>query len=450
MAKKVMQDMKSRGITQISRGDINIKKELKLTLPKKDLILEVEKDTKPKDHLLQRDFRDKIYSTPQIKKSGIFIRKPIIILLIISIIISGIYFISNKFENTKINIIEKKQSLNLNTEQFIASIDIKAPINFELMIIPNTELKDIILKDSQNVSIKAQGEIILYNEYSTKPQNLLIRTFLSDSSGKAYQTNKAVTIPGFKTDKSKVIPGQVVVGITSFLSGEAYNGAPSNFFINLFKGTAKAKKIYGKLKSALSGGAEGVVYTLTPQDLGSLNAYTLSTFKSNLLKKINAQVPPGYILYPDALKFVYKVEEEILSPTPNAKVKINGTMSSIILKEKDLSNAIVKKLLPGVLPKELNGIQIENLSSLSFSFLNQDQLISKDVKSITFNITGNVKLIWRQNVEMLKNSLIRVDKSTLLSIFKTDPGISSVSVKIFPPWNKYLPSDSSKINIHIE
>ncbi len=449
-----MQDMQFKGvkITRISRGD-NIETESKkqdIKINQGSFIQKIAKGTGVDDHISIRDSREKIYSTPQVKKGVVAPRRFIFILFFISVLIAGVYFISNKFENTKIVIKEKHQSLNLNKEQFDAFTDVKSSINFALMIVPDTESKNIILADSQDVSIKARGEITLYNEYSTKAQNLLINTFLSDKSGKTYQIDKAVTIPGYKTDKSKIIPGQIVVGITSFLAGGAYNGSPEDFYINLFKGTTKAKKIYGKLKSPISGGAEGVVYKPTPQDLGILNAYALSTFKSNLLKKINAQVPPGYILYPDALKFSYNIEDNILSQVPNATVKVNGTISSIILKEKDLSSAIIKKLLPDISLKEFNGIQIEDLSKLSFSFSNPDQFISKDLKSITFNITGNNNLIWHQDVEMLKNSLVGVDKSTLLSIFKTDPGISSASVKVFPPWTKYLPSDPSKIHIVIE
>jgi len=40
-----------------------------------------------------------------------------------------------------------------------------------------------------------------------------------------------------------------------------------------------------------------------------------------------------------------------------------------------------------------------------------------------------------------------VHKDNVLAIFRQDPGISSALVKLVPPWQKYIPSDISKINI---
>ena len=68
-------------------------------------------------------------------------------------------------------------------------------------------VKNVILTESKEVSIKASGTITLYNEFSMNPQKLVSGTFLVDDSGKTYKIDSVVTIPGYKLDNNKkVIP----------------------------------------------------------------------------------------------------------------------------------------------------------------------------------------------------------------------------------------------------
>jgi hypothetical protein len=233
MPKKVIQDMKSKGvkITRISKKEVIQEPHKMQVLDTEDYLNRIESDIKPNKHILKREPEEKIYSTPRVKKSNLYIRKPIKFLLLATILIGGIYFISNLFEKTTITIKQKTTELTLNKEQLSAFNTKDSPINFELMIIPESETKEITLTEKEDVSIKAHGEVTFYNEYSTKPQKLLIHTFISDSAGKAYQTDSAINIPGYKLDQSKkIIPGVASVGITSFLAGSSYNGEPMSMY----------------------------------------------------------------------------------------------------------------------------------------------------------------------------------------------------------------------------
>ncbi len=455
MPKKVIEDIKSKGvkITKISKKEVTNTPSRISVMNTEDFLNKIEEGVKPvsKQHILKRDPEDKIYSTPTVRKSNLYVRKNIKFLFLISILLGGTYFISNLFEKTTIIIKQKTTEIVLNKEQLSAFNTKDSPINFELMIVPESETKEINLTEKENVSIKARGEVTFYNEYSTNPQKLLIHTFISDSAGKAYQTDSPIIIPGYKLDKSKkIIPGQASVGITSFLAGDSYNGSPNDFSINSFKGTAKAKKIYAKLKSPLKGGAQGIVYKPSPEDMGVLNAYAASTFKSNLLKRVNAQVPPGYILYPEAMTISSNVEESILSQTPTYKAKITGLVSSVIINQSDLSRSLIKRELPNLSPVELTQVKLDDIPSLKFNFSNTNQTISKDIKSISFTLSGKLNAVWSHDIEQLKKSYVGVSKYDIQSIFKSDPGISQASVKIFPPWNKYLSTDVSKIDIKLE
>ena len=444
--------MKSKGvkITRISKAAIapTIKdstKKREKSLPVND----INENVIQQNHLYQRDDNDKIFSTPQNRKNSRGLRKSIKILLLLSILLTSGYYISNIFDNVKVNIIAKTQSFDLNKKQFVASSDTNQPIHFELMIVSSEDYKEVSLNDSEKVSYKAKGEVTFFNEYSTKSQAIALHSFISDNTGKTYQTDKAITIPGYKTVNGKITPGQASVGITAFLAGEEYNGSPNDFKVNAYKGTVKASKIYAKLKTPLSGGAQGVVYKLGPTEKGQINATAESSFKSNLIKKVNAEVPPGYILYPDAINFSYKTNSDTLFDSQNAKVVINGTVSSIILNQKDLSKALTKSLLPDISEFESKEVNITDISNLKFSFVKTDQSITKELKSINFFLTGKANAIWILDVPSLQSKLAGANKVDLTSRFKSDPGIVSATARIFPPWQSYLPNDISKIHINV-
>ena len=379
--------------------------------------------------------------------------KRILMIIIAVIVLGGFgYWMTSFFEKAIVTITPKNKTLTINSEQFTALRDGSAQgIDFEVMIFSDKEVKSMTLTNSENVSIKAKGELTLFNEFSIKPQSLVAGTYVADGSGKAYKTDSPVTIPGYITRNGKIIPGQINVKITSFLPGEQYNKTTNTFTITGFKkDPVKFKKIYGKLKTALSGGAEGLVYVLSDAEQATLNAYTNTTFKNNVLKKSIAQVPEGYILFPDAISFSPNAEESVISKTPTASVVVSGSVSAVILKQKDLTNAIIKRILPKISANEINQITLTNLSNLQFDFVNRGQVIAKNTSSTPFTLSGKIDAVWNPFLEKLPELLKGISKNKVSSIFISDPGIASASVKIFPPWQSYLPNNSQKIKVELK
>ena len=386
----------------------------------------------------------RISDTPHMRKSKPFSRI-ILFIFVISLLIGAFYLFSTTFFKAKVTIVPKNKVFNIDGEQFIASK--KDGIPFEVMIVEDTESKDIVLTTSKDASDKAKGSITLYNEYSNKPQKISAGAFLSDDKGKSYKLDNTVTIPAYTLDKSsKVVPGQIVTPITSFLPGEAYNGSPTIFYITTFKGTDKYKKIYGHIKGSLSGGATGVVYTIDDTEKASILSNVSST-KDKLLSKLNALVPSGYVLYPNAFSYAYQIDDNFISRTPEAKVDVSGTLSAVLIKKSDFVSAIIDRLIPDISKDEKSEIIEPDLSVLVFNFENKDQNITKDLESFDFQLKGNISLNWAPRVDQLKKLLIDKNKNEVLPIFKQDPGISTAGVSIIPFWSNKLPNIEEKISI---
>jgi hypothetical protein len=440
MVKKI-QDIK----ININKKIILSKKDASSPLDKKEIKVEKYFNT-------QNSHTQRLASTPSLKRNPRVISKITLIVFVISVIVGGLYWGSNYFQKANIEIVSKRQNIEYDKKQFLASKNSGTnSVDFEIMIVSDKKEKSIILTEPKDVSEKSKGMITLFNEFATTPQKLLVGTFLADNNGKTYKLDSTVSVPGYKKDsKNKIIPGQVTANISAFLPGEAYNGSPSDFHITSFKGSAKYSKIYGKLKSPITGGASGLFYTLNDEDKNKIKTMAESSFKDDLVNKVKALVPPGYILYKDAMNFSYKSEDGVLSKTPETNITIEGILSVVILNEKSLFDNILKTSLNGVTKEELGEITIPALNNLSFGFVNNNQIISKEIEMIPFYLTGNIEAVWIPNVEILKTKLQGIQKVDVSQIFRQDKGISSAIVKIFPPWQKNIPSDISKINILVK
>lgn len=442
-----MQDIKinSRRITNITKKDISVS-----YIPKSvDRVETIEEEPKEKREFIRPT--NTIKSYPHIKEDGSRKAKWFLPTLTIILFLVIVYWGSVFFERTKVEIENKKQTFTLEDKQMNASKDVNANIPFEIMIVPDEELKNITLTDGQEASTKSKGEITFYNEYSSTPQKLLANTYIKDEAGKLYTLDSEVTIPGYTQDKDKkIIGGTATVTASSFLLGESYNGNPSDFTVNSFKGTTKLNKIYAKAKTSFTGGALGLVYVLNANDKGILNSYAATSFKNNLYRKVNAQIPEGYILYPNAISFAYNINGDSFFKDKNAEVPIDGTLSAIIMKKSDLSKALIKNLLPKISEQEFKEIQVLNPDSLKFNFIVKDQPITKELTSFDFTFNGDLNMLWNINTELIQSKLVGISKESVEGFLKQDPGIKNAVVRIFPPWSSTLPKEVSKIKVLIK
>lgn len=378
--------------------------------------------------------------------------KKLPLFIFLSLLFVGIlYTLSVVFAHATIYVKNKVQHFVLADEIFTAQRGDSSNLQFEIMIVDAEETKQMIFTETKELSTKAHGEVVIYNTFSKTPQKLLINTRLEDDSKLIYMTDKAVTIPGYTMSGTKVVPGSVTVGVTAASAGEKYNGDPRDFVIFGYKGTAKAKGIYARSKTSLSGGAVGHVFTPSATEAGVINTDMSVLLRTKLEKKLQAQVPPGYIFYPGSSQFKLDFNSNnLISKTSDAKIEAKASLSAILLKSDDLQKIITKSVYPSVSDSEISEIMIPDITKLSFSYKNNDELISKTTNTINFVLNGEGDLVWNPDLEKLATSIVGMSINDLDKIFKADPGIENARVILRPPWQKNLPKKLNYIKVEKE
>ena len=374
--------------------------------------------------------------------------KGIIFIIFSVIFIIFLYMLTVWFAHATIYITAKQQQFTFTNEPFTASHYGNGDIAFELMIVPETDSMPATFTQTSNLVTYATGTVMLYNSYSTKSQKISSRTKLLDNTNHIYYTDKAVTIPGYTTVANKIIPGSVSVSITASAVGMQYNEDPTDFTLVEFSNTTKATKIYARSSTPITGGQNGTVYSLTDEDKGTISTQISTDIHEKLERKLEAQVPPGYIMYPGSLQLAYTIDTSSLqSTTAQGNVTATGSLSAILLKQDTLQQAIIKDVYNSVSDSELPEITVDDLQHFIFAYSDPSQLIDKTTESISFNLTGDGNMTWHPDLQALTQKIIGAPIASLDAIFNTDPGIVHARISLLPPWQSTLPKDLSRISV---
>lgn len=365
-------------------------------------------------------------------------------------IIFLLFAISYLFLSASIVINPKTQELSLNENLSALKDANNNGLFFNLLVdnISGEESKNIQATLEKDISKKATGTVVIFNTFSSSSQRLTIDTRLEGSNGKMYKTEKAIVIPGMKGS----IPGSIEVGIYAAEAGEAYNSGPLDFSIFGFKGSPKYSKFKVRTKTGtnITGGFIGKANTISDTEKEAILAELKSSLKTQLLTKAISQIPPGFVLFKDAV-FI-NTEEPVISSAPdqnnNFLVTVKGTLFGFIFNEKRLTQKIAQDNIDKY---DGSDVYISNMKDLTFSMLTSVQdtssLYARNLQNINFNLSGVAKVVWKVNENQLIGDLLGKSKKDFNQILSQYPNIDSAELKVRPFWKTYLPDKSKNIEV---
>ena len=370
-------------------------------------------------------------------------------------IISIMFFLfalSHLFLNAVVTVNPKMQDLTLNENLSAAKDSNNNGLFFNLLVdnISGEESKNIQANAQKNVSNKAAGAVVIFNAFSSAPQRLSVDTRLEGSNGKIYKTEKQIIVPGMKDST----PGSIETGIYGAEAGEEYNSGPLDFSIFGFKGTPKYSKFKVRTKTGtkITGGFIGKVNVISDADRASALTELNSSLKTKLLAKATNQIPPGFILFKDAI--FLNTEEPIISLTPdqnnNFTITLKGALFGFLLNEQKLTQKIAQDNIDKY---DGSDVYISNIRNLIFSLSTQAGLSNKEntpvgnFQKIDFNLSGIAKIVWRLDESKLIADLLGKSKKDFNQILSQYPNIDSADLTISPFWKISLPDKAKDIKI---
>lgn len=310
--------------------------------------------------------------------------------------------------------------------------------------VEDTEKRLVNASGQENVSKKAEGQIVVFNQ-NTVAQKLVANTRFQAKDGKIFRLKDTTTIPA----GNKSTPGSITVNVIADKPGAEYNIAAGDFTIPGFAGTAKFKTVFGRSKTAMAGGFVGVMRKVSQADLDKNRVELQKILRDRLILKVKQDVPTDYVLFNDAIKVKFEdlnINDSSL-PSDKAYVAVKASLSGIIFKRSDLAAFFAQKLIPNY---DGTSVEIVNIDSLEFALQNKDILDLEKTSKISFSLDGTGHVVWTFDQNKVKERLAGQKRSTAETVWPDFSAIERVKVVFFPPWLWTFPGDKDKIIIDIE
>ncbi len=315
----------------------------------------------------------------------------------------------------------------------------KGQVEYSTVILSDTISDTLRATGEKDVSTKASGSLIVYNNLDSNPQKLVAGTRFQSSKGLIYKLDKTITVPGVKKVSGKITPGSVVVSVTADNPGKDYNIELDDFSIPGFKGGSKYEKIYARSKTPMTGGASGKVATVDEKDLNQKVAELKAKLDLKIKEKTTREIPANQIIFDNLSTTDYVVSSPKFQDS-KALVQVTENKKIYLINANSLAEYLISP----------QGANVSPLDEFEFNLQNATATFgtsTSDVSSVVFG--GKVAIKSKLNIDKFKSSLVGVDKSEVPSITSKYPAISKITTEIDPFWKSKFPLDVSKIVVDI-
>ena len=243
------------------------------------------------------------------------------------------------FDNATLAYTPKTAALTFENEIYSAAKTGEGELLYSVVKLSGDKGKAVAVSGEQDVSRKASGVIVIYNNASTEPQRLIENTRFESPSGKIYRIQQAISIPGKQGDT----PGTLEVTVYADQAGQAYNSEPTDFTVPGLKGTPRYSTIYARSKGPITGGFVGKEKVVSEADMVKARSELRAALSEELMVRAQAEVPPDFILFPSLSSVTFEdLPQSSSGEAGTANVNLRGHLYGIMFKRSDLSEELAR------------------------------------------------------------------------------------------------------------
>ena len=293
------------------------------------------------------------------------------------------------------------------------------------------------------VERKANGTMIVYNAFSSEPQQLVEKTRFTTPDGKIYRIDRGVTVPGAHVVDGKITPSSIEVSITADEFGEEYNIGPvPRFRIPGFQGTPKYEGFYGESKGSMTGGFVGERKIATEEDIALAKENIVKTLEDVAKTQLFLNLPKGTKIIDGTYKF--EITDEVIdegsSDSSTFAITIYGEAKIIVFLEEELL--------------DIFGDRVEDEAGVDLSV--KEYVIEYGEPRLNdagdgFSVAISVDSAWVRpfDVDQFKTSAVGKGKKELQSLIFTIPGVTGGRVSFWPFWVGRVPDKVDRVFVDV-
>lgn len=292
---------------------------------------------------------------------------------------------------------------------------------------------------------KAKGSVVIYNEFSSENQPLVVTTRLETEDGKIFRITKNTIVPGMTKLGSENKPGAIEVEVVADNPGEEYNIDPAEFKIPGFKGGPKYEKFFAKSSKAMSGGAKSGPLSVSSQDIVKAKEKLFAEAKEEALSQLKKRLPAERKFFDEgAIAEIVSAESSVSPGTQAEKFSYTVKVSARVLA---FSEDDVKGLLKTKAEKEGRKAQAVYFEKpLNYLLIESP----KDENFVKCETKTDIRIAAEPDLANFKKGSLGKDYTELETLIKSYPSIQKADVNFWPFYVKRIPMNEKRVRIEIE
>ncbi len=317
-------------------------------------------------------------------------------------------------------------------------------LGYDLLTLEELGDRQVQATGQEEVSVKATGNITIWNGLGGTSQPLIKNTRFESPAGLVYRISESVVVPGDKKNASGAItPGSVTATVFADGAGASYNMSAGRFTVPGLKDSEHYDKIYAEVATGgIAGGYEGPKFIIDETELSTTKQKLHNELRDTLLARIEKERPNGFVLYKDAITFTYESLPVQRAEGKAVIIKERALLHVPIFNEGSLASFLAKGTYPAYAGEP---VRLENATSLTFTYIESTRADISKLESIQFSLSGPATIIWKFDEKALKRDVMGKPKKELSTVLSKYPAIERGSVDIQPIWKSNFPDTEAEI-----
>jgi hypothetical protein len=363
-----------------------------------------------------------------------------------------VFTIFSSLSTATVKIYPKTTVISLN-ETFTASKDAPAgDLSFETIKLDKEMTKIVAATAEENVSTKASGDIIIYNNYSANSQRLVKNTRFTNKTGNVYRLTDSTVVPGRKKVNGVIIPGSVTATVVADAPGKEYNSKVSDlngdFKIPGFLGMPSYDGFYARLKTDLVGGYVGLLKKVSTDVQAAAEDELQQNLKTEILSEVFASKPETHIIFDGGYFWDFgQVSSSTSADGTGVEFKQTGTLHVILFNADKLARYLAKAKISADFSDPVTINQGNEVMKIN---IDTSKLAGNvwEANVLPIQFTGDVKLVWQFDIDKVRQLLVGVNLKDVDEKISSVVKAEKAEVSIRPAfWSGTLPSKAESIII---
>ena len=367
---------------------------------------------------------------------------------LVVVVIAVLAAVTVVFGSAKIEIVFKQTPWNYSgnfvADKAVSTINAATDVMpAQVFTLPKNVTQLFPATGKDNVSLKAQGTITIYNAYSSAPQPLVATTRFVTPDGKIFRLVSKVVVPGASIVNGKIVPSSTTATVAADQAGSDYNIGPTpKLTIPGFQGTAKYDAFSGALLSGTSGGFVGVKAVPTASDIASAKQKVTDILSSELQNGLSGGYTSNFKILSGATNM------QIVKLTVNTSTDQNGQFSvygegvlTAIGFDENAFKAFLLSLAQSTEPTS-------TFSGLTLNYTNVVPDFANGKLSFSVAAQGSLEpaLSTPDFLASISGKSIADAKSAIAAL----PQLQDGSISVWPAWLWQIPGNAKRIQLTVK